>query len=222
MNRLPHLDDRLARAASLFPACAYGADIGADHGRLSCVLLAKGVCQRMCVADISPASLRKAERLLQLHGLADRADLTVGDGLTVLQKPAQAIAILGMGGRTVSEILENGRDYLQNATLILSAHTDIPLVRRTLIELHYRIEMEQIARASGRMYVVMRAEPGLEDYSEKQLLLGPRLLETVQEHYPAYITWRIGAARRKRSAEADEELAWLKEEEERVRNGGND
>ena len=31
--RLPSLDDRLSRAAAMFPACDYGADIGADHGR---------------------------------------------------------------------------------------------------------------------------------------------------------------------------------------------
>ena len=222
MDRLPRLDDRLARAAALFPACAYGADIGADHGRLSCVLLAKGICRRMCVADISPASLQKAERLLQLHGLQHRADLSVGDGLTVLRKPAQAIAILGMGGRTVSEILQTGRDQLQNAALILSAHTDIPLVRQTLVQLNYRIETEQIALVSGRMYVVMRAQPGREAYSEKQLFLGPRLMETVQKHYPEYIAWRIGSARRKRSADAKEELAWLEEEEERVRNRADD
>ena len=222
MNRLPHLDDRLARAAALFPACVYGADIGADHGRLSCVLLAKGICQRMCVADISPASLRKAERLLQVHGLSDRADVTSGDGLTVLPKPAQAIAILGMGGRTVSEILQAGREKLQNAALILSAHTDILLVRRTLFQLDYWIETEEIAQVSGRMYVVLRALPGRENYTEKQLLLGPRLMETLQEHYPAYISWRIETARCKRSPEADEELAWLKEEEERVRDRAND
>ena len=222
MNRLPRLDDRLARAAALFPACAYGADIGADHGRLSCVLLAKGICQRMCVADISPASLQKAERLLQLHGVADRADITVGNGLSVLTQPAQSIAILGMGGRTVSEILQAGRENLRNAALILSAHTEIPLVRRTLAGLRYRIETEQIARVSGRMYVVLRAEPGWEDYSEKQLLLGPRLMETLQDHYPEYVSWRIGVARRKQSPEAKEELAWLEEEEERVRDCTND
>ena len=68
--RLPALDERLACAAALFPACEYGADIGADHGRLSCALLASGKCRRMCVADISAESLEKAKRLLRLHGLA--------------------------------------------------------------------------------------------------------------------------------------------------------
>ncbi|MBR0407985.1 MAG: tRNA (adenine(22)-N(1))-methyltransferase TrmK, partial [Clostridia bacterium] len=81
MRRSLELDDRLSRAAALFPACEYGADIGADHGRLSCFLLESGKAERMCVADISGDSLKKAEALLSLRGLAERADFKVGDGL---------------------------------------------------------------------------------------------------------------------------------------------
>ena len=65
MNRFSALDDRLSRAAALFPACEYGADIGADHGRLSCYLLANQRCSRMCVADISADSLEKMTRELE-------------------------------------------------------------------------------------------------------------------------------------------------------------
>ena len=220
--RLPLLDDRLARAAALFPACAYGADIGADHGRLSCILLARGVCERMCVADVSAPSLQKARHLLDVHGLADRADVIVGDGLAVLPRPAQAIAILGMGGRTVSDILTAGREKLMGASLVLSAHTDVPLVRETLCRLDYRIEAEQIALASGRYYVVLRAVPGREELSRTQLLLGPRLMETNTEHYPEYIAWRAAVAQCKRTEDARWELDALKEEESRVGHRTND
>lgn len=220
--RLPQLDDRLSRAAALFPACAYGADIGADHGRLSCILLARGVCQRMCVADVSAPSLKKAEQLLQLHGVVDRADIRVGDGLTVLDRPADAIAILGMGGRTLAHILLTGRDRLQGACLVLSAHTDLPLVRRAIISVGYRIETEQVSRTAGRFYVVMRAMPGKEAYTEKQLMIGPRMMECVDKKYLEYLTWRIGVTGCKRSQAAEQELEWLKEEEKRVRDCTHD
>ena len=220
--RLPLLDDRLSRAAALFPACAYGADIGADHGRLSCILLARGVCERMCVADISAPSLMKARRLLAVHGLSERADVAVGDGLSVLRQPAQAIAILGMGGRTVSDILRAGQVKLQGAALVLSAHTELPLMRETLRRLQYRIEAEQIAWASGRYYVVLRAVPGREELTRKQTLLGPRLMETNAEHYPEYIAWRVAVAQCKRTEDARWELDALKEEESRVGHRTND
>ena len=222
MRRFIALDDRLTRAAALFPACDYGADIGADHGRLSCYLLESGKAKRMCVADISGDSLKKAEALLFLRGLAERADFKVGDGLNVLDAPADAIAILGMGGHTLSGILADGKDHLSGASLILSAHTDMPLVRKTLTELNYRIEAEDVAFAANRFYCLLRAVPGKEDLTEQQLLLGPRLMETIPAHYPEYLRWRIGLAAKKQSEAGKQELTWLKEEEERVRDSTND
>ena len=221
MRRFFGLDDRLSRAAALFPACEYGADIGADHGRLSCFLLESGKAERMCVADISADSLKKAEVLLASRGLTERADFRVGDGLNVLDRPADAIAILGMGGHTLCGILENGRDQLRGAALILSAHTDMQLVRQTLAELDYRIETEEIAYAANRFYCLLRAVPGEEELTEKQLFIGPRLMETVPAHYPEYLRWRIGLASKKQSDQGRQELVWLKEEEERVRDSEN-
>lgn len=222
MRRSLELDDRLSRAAALFPACEYGADIGADHGRLSCFLLESGKAERMCVADISADSLQKAEILIQEHGLAGRADFRVGDGLNVLDRPAQAIAILGMGGHTLSGILRDGREKLRGAELVLSAHTDMGLVRQTLAELDYRIETEEIAFAANRFYVLLRAARGSEPLSEKQLCVGPRLMESIQQYYPEYLRWRAGLASKKQTPQGKQEFAWLKEEQERVRDGQND
>ncbi len=216
------LDDRLSRAAALFPACAYGADIGADHGRLSCYLLLHDICGRMCVADISAPSLQKAKELLSLYGLRERADFRVGDGFSVLPQPAQAVAVLGMGGHTLSLILRNGAEKLRGAALILSAHTDVNLVRQTLMKMDYRIDREEIAYAAGRFYVVIRAVPGREILGERELLLGPRLMESAPEHYREYLSWRVGIASRKRSEEGQRELNWLKEEYGRVCNRGTD
>ena len=220
--RPPALDDRLSRAAALFPACEYGADIGADHGRLSCYLLESGKCERMCVADISAESLKKARELLSLHRVSHRADFAVGDGLSVLNKKADAIAVLGMGGRTLRGILLSGREKLQGAQLILSAHTEMELVREALIELHYKIIAEQIAFAAGRFYVVLSAAPGEQRISEKQLFLGSRLMEGKETNYLSYLQKRILRYQPMRDEQTIKELQWLKEEENRVRNCEND
>ena len=71
--RLPQLDERLKTVFDLFPACDIGAEIGADHGRLSCNLLAKGKVKHMLVTDISAPSLEKAKRLFRIHGLEECA-----------------------------------------------------------------------------------------------------------------------------------------------------
>lgn len=216
------LDDRLSRAAALFPACAYGADIGADHGRLSCYLLLNDVCSRMCVADISAPSLEKAKELIARHGIGERADFCVGDGLSVLPQRADAVAVLGMGGHTLCNILRSGAEKLQGAALILSAHTDVQLLRKTLMDLDYRIDREEIAHAAGRFYVMLRAVPGRESMGERELLLGPRLMESAPEHYREYLAWRMGIASKKRTEEGQRERNWFREEYGRVCNCGMD
>lgn len=220
--RSPQLDERLSIAAELFPACDYGADIGADHGRLSCWLLSQGKCRRMCVADISEASLEKAKKLLTLHRLSDRADLCIGDGLTVLHCPAQAVAILGMGGKTLSGILANGKNKLQGAVLILSAHTEVFLVRETLSCIGYRIETERITRANRRYYTVMRAVPGEESYTKKQLYLGPRLMENGGGVFADFLKWQFQVLSSGRDEEARQRLTWIKEELEHAGDGEAD
>ena len=170
----------------------------------------------MCVADLSADSLKKARELLAQCALSGRADFRVGDGLTVLPRPAQAIAILGMGGRTLSDILVNGKECLHDAALILSAHTDMPLVRKTLMDLGYFIDNEAISRTAGRFYVLLRAVPGQEVLNEKKLCLGPRLTESNLPNYPEFLEWRIALASKKQSDEGKRELQWLREEYERV------
>lgn len=188
--RLPQLDERLSKAANMIPACGYGVDIGADHGRLSCFLLANNTCERMCVSDLSAPSLEKAKRLLRMHSLEDRADFCVGDGLNVLPQRADAVAILGMGGKTIAHILKNGQSKLEKATLIVSAHTEVQLLRKAIVEIGYSIKKEDIAYAGGRFYVIIQAQPGQMEYTEKELLIGPVLLKGESDHYLEYLSWR--------------------------------
>ena len=122
----------------------------------------------------------------------------------------------------VRNSLSLGRDRLQGAALILSAHTEPHLIRRALEEMGYRITRERVALAAGRYYVILRAEPGEERLSEKQCRLGPRLMETKEPRYPGYLLWQKQMTLPKRTREAKEYLQWLEEEMHRVGDGGND
>lgn len=188
--RLPQLDERLKTVFELFPACDVGADIGADHGRLSCNLLAQGKTKHMLVTDISIPSLEKAKQLLCIHGLDDRADFCQGDGLNALERPAGGIAICGMGGEVIRHILLAGKERLHGASVVISPQTDIPLVRETVSEIGYHINGEEAVLSSGRYYVIMKAEPGQVYYSEKELFLGPVLMKNQHESTHGYYSWR--------------------------------
>ena len=155
--REKQLDARLETAISLFPRVRTGADIGADHGYLTEALLKRGIADRMWAVDISASSLQKARKLLGRDGLDDRVRFGVGDGFLPLEEPVEAAAILGMGGRTLSDILRSGAEYLHGAALIVSAHTEIELLRQTLSTLHYGIETERIALVGDQFKGVHRS-----------------------------------------------------------------
>ena len=211
MRSIPKLDERLRKVTEFFPACDYGADIGADHGRLSCDLLASGKVARMLVTDISSLSLDKAQALLELHGMDKRAEFRVGDGLNSLDGPVNAIAICGMGGEVISEILLNGRDRLCGAELILCPQTDTEILRAALTGIGYKIADECAVTAAGRRYVVIKAVPGDVHYDEKQLFLGPVMMIKRDEDTMDYYRWRLQVEKCVKSEQENKRVIWLTE-----------
>ena len=194
------------------------ADIGADHGHLSAVLLLRGA-RRALVADVSAAALEKARGRLHALGLDSRATLAVADGLAALDAFDQVpdtVFVLGMGGETIGGILQRGFARLRGAALILGAQTGLPLVRRTVCEVGYRIRREVIASAGGRDYVLMRCTPALADeaaYTECECVLGPGLLMDPSPE------WRRVLERRERLLQqeiAAMERAGLEKDKERL------
>ena len=172
------LDERLSLVFDLYPACRLAADIGTDHAHLPAALLQRGRCQHMLLTDISPAALENARGEIARRGLTDRVTLRLGDGLEPVSEPCEAISVTGMGGRTIRDMLLDGRERLRDAVLILSAHTDWPLIREAVMEIGYTIDREEPCFAAGRFYLVLRATPGREALSDRELRLGKRLFQS--------------------------------------------
>lgn len=185
------LDERLSLAASLYEPCALGADIGTDHALLPCHLLKQDICQKMILADVSAKALQHAKDQVARQRLGDRAVLVCADGLNALAEPCGCVSVMGMGGETIAGILTRGQDKLQGAVLVLSAHTDLHLVRQAVQEIGYHIVREELCRAAGRFYVVWRAEPGEAALSDQELRFGPLLMHTDTPLLRDYLRWRI-------------------------------
>ena len=172
------LDERLTQAFRLVEPCGLAADIGTDHGRLPAELLRAGVCERMILTDCSESALANARRTVIRLRLTDRADLRLGDGLEPIREKCDFICITGMGGRTVRDILLSGQNRLQGASLVLSAHTDLPLVRAAVAAVGYGLDREEPCFCAGRFYLVLRARPGLPPLSEREIRLGGPLFRS--------------------------------------------
>ncbi len=169
---------RLELACALYEDCDLAADIGTDHAHLPIALLRSGRCRRMILTDISPDALENARENIARARLTDRVEFRLGDGLRTLGEECGMISILGMGGRTIQQILTEGKEHIRGAGLLLSAHTDLPLVRQAVMDVGYRILSETPCFDAGRFYLMVRAIPGKETMSPRELRLGKKLFES--------------------------------------------
>ena len=104
---LPTLDARLTAAAELVRPGQPVADIGCDHGKLTAVLAASGKYPKVIGADLRPGPLAKARQTLENAGCLDRAELRLGDGLSVLSAgEVGSIVLAGVSAQTTWEIIE--------------------------------------------------------------------------------------------------------------------
>ena len=169
---LKMLDSRLSLAFDLYDPCDLAADIGTDHAHLPAALLQRGRCQRMILTDISASALDNARAEMGRLRLTDRVSLRAGDGLQPISESCGMISVMGMGGRTIHGILLEGQSRLKGASLLLSAHTDLHLIRSAVQKIGYHLEREEPCFAAGRYYLVMRARPGAVSVSDREIRLG--------------------------------------------------
>ena len=155
------LTPRLTAALSMLAGSRVVADVGSDHGRLAAALIQRGVCERVIATDVSDASLLKGRQLIGYIGLQDRVTFRVGDGLTVLTPgECDAIALLGMGGTLMCDILEAVGEPLRGAASAvfqpMRAQCDI---RAYLYRHGYHITDDRVIPERERLYQVFRAVP---------------------------------------------------------------
>ena len=158
---LPTLDARLAAAAELVRPGQPVADIGCDHGKLTAVLAASGRYPKVIGADLRPGPLAKAEQTLEYAGCKDRAELRLGDGLSVLSPgEVSTIVLAGVSAQTTWEIIEKAPwvSAPGGPRLVMVPATRHSDLRRWLWEHGFALAADRPVQAAGRWYAVMAAE----------------------------------------------------------------
>ena len=190
MSHTIRLDARLSLAYDLYDPCELAADIGTDHAHLPAALLQRGRCQHMILTDLSESALRNARNEMIRFRLSDRVSLRLGDGLAPLEEKCGMISVTGMGGRTVRNILLSGKEKLQGASLVLSAHTDLPLIREAVSLIGYHTDREEPCFCAGRYYLVLRARPGSRPATAQEIRLGGPLFDSGSDQLIPYLKRR--------------------------------
>ncbi|HIY55706.1 MAG TPA: class I SAM-dependent methyltransferase [Candidatus Dorea merdavium] len=174
------LSKRLYAVAGLVTEGASVADIGTDHGYVPIYLVERGIASKVIAMDVNQGPLNRARMHIVGHGLGDRIETRLSDGLARIRPgEVDTVIVSGMGGPLTIRILQEGKEVAdQLNALILQPQSEICRVRRSLTENGYRIEQEDMVLEDGKYYPVMRVVHGTkEPYEEWEYLYGKRLLE---------------------------------------------
>lgn len=181
------LSRRLERVAAHVPQGARLADIGSDHGFLPVALMLRGVIEAGVAGEVAQTPFASAQRTVRRNGL--EADITVrlADGLAAVepQDRISVVSMCGMGGETMCEILEAGKQRLDGVTrLVLQPNGGERELRRWLAGNGYRIVSEELLRENRFDYEIIVAEPGDGAvYTAEQLYFGPVLMQERSEAF---------------------------------------
>lgn len=166
------LGNRLAACAE-FVKGERACDVGTDHGYLAAELLLSGKCSFAIAADINEKPLGSARCTLHKHGLDERSQTVLSDGVKNVDLDGVTdIIIAGMGGELISAILS--QKPLDGINLVLQPMTKAPYLRRYLAENGFELLGETAVTESGRLYTVMNAvyTGQKQDISELGTLVG--------------------------------------------------
>ncbi len=114
----------------------------------------------MLASDVSAPSLEKARRLLGARGLSERANITVADGLSAVDRPVDAVMILGMGAGTILKIVAEGREKNRRRGADRAGERRSAAAARRAGRAGLCDSKEVYCRAAGRHYVTMLARAG--------------------------------------------------------------
>jgi tRNA (adenine22-N1)-methyltransferase len=153
------------------------ADIGTDHAYLPCFLYKNHVIEKAYACDVAEGPLASSQATITHEGVTGHVIPLLGDGLDpVASLPTDMIAICGMGGLLMSQILEAHVEKMDDNLFFLQANTAIDLLRACLEKHQLAIIDEAMVKDGHHIYEIIVAKKGQDvSYSEEDLMFGPVL-----------------------------------------------
>ena len=162
MAKRLELTPRLQAVASFVPAGARLADVGTDHAYLPTALILEGKIPSGIAADLREGPLNRARMTAAEYGVEDKLSFRLCDGLrAIVPNEVDAVAIAGMGGETISSILEAAPWVIERKIpLILQPMSSMSDLRLWLAEHGYTIREERLAREGDTIYTALLVGAG--------------------------------------------------------------
>ena len=170
-----HLPLRLRTIGDLIKTGEKVADVGADHGLLELYLIATHPGMEIVAIE---NKLGPYKNLQDTVSCLKNVRLSYSDGLTAVDKDVTTVVLAGMGGLNIKNIIEaNPLKLKRVGKIIIDAHRDQDIARKTIIEQGYKISQEIIVYEEEKYYVIgefIRSET-IPSYSEDELEFGYKL-----------------------------------------------
>lgn len=160
-------------------------DVGCDHALLDIYLFNNKKNIKLIASDIKPGPLEQAKKNIAKYGCNIKVKL--GNGISTIESDTDTIVISGMGGDTIIDILNNGKDKLDNVkNIIISPQSEWEKTRKFICKLGFYIKDELIIEDSNKFYLIIKFVKGNKKYTNKELEYGPVLLENKSKEFIKY------------------------------------
>ena len=165
------------------------ADIGSDHGKLMIALVQSGVVEKGYAVENKEGPFERLRSNLIHYKVNDKITPLFSDGIKDITRDVSTIVIAGMGGQTIVNILKaHPEKMVRVQTIIIDAHTAVPLARKEICQMGFAIADEQIVKEDDIFYEIIKfikADKAI--ISDEDLEFGPILRQqksaTFKEKY---------------------------------------
>lgn len=152
------IDNRLRVCAEMISGNGIVCDIGTDHAYLPAYLIENKICTEAVASDINDGPLKFASQTLKKYGFEDNIKLIKSDGLANIPPDnISDIVIAGMGGETITLILDNIEWIKKGVNLVLQPMTRAGHLRKWLYKNGFEIAEEKAVIEDRFVYTVIRA-----------------------------------------------------------------
>ena len=214
------MNGRIKKLCSFLGRCERFVDVGCDHGYCTKYMLDSGLCGSAVIADVSPKSLSKAERLLGGYIASGACRSVCCDGLDGIERGNDLVLVAGMGGEEILKILKNS--YVPEA-FVFQPMKNASRLREFLIERGCAIDYDGMffqTRSGRRKYYFVikgRAAGGCAGYTPAELAFGrdslgtPELRGFLTDEMAKNSAYAAGDLSKESRAEVEGRIAFIKE-----------
>ncbi len=153
-------------------------DVGSDHGYLPLELLKNSRAKKAIIIEVNAGPLNNAKKNTIKYGLTNSVEMILSDGLNKLdgKKIENAgIIVAGMGGKLITQIINNDIDKFKKAKLFLQPNNNEPELRKFLTNNNFVVIDEVLVKDDGIIYEVIIAEFGTQNLTKEEVMFGIKL-----------------------------------------------